>query len=45
MSVLTDDSRFEEAQQSLPEEGAAKMCDVLDKVEARGMAKGAVKVY
>ena len=45
MSVLTDDSRFEEAQQSLPKGGAAKMCDVLDKVEARGMAKGAVKVY
>ena len=49
MSVLTDDSRFEEAQQSLSKGGAAKMCDVLDKVEARGIAKGkiegAVKVY
>lgn len=41
MSVLTDDSRFEEAQNSLPKGGVVKMCDVLDKAEARG----AIKVY
>ena len=49
MRVLTADSRFEDAQQSLPKGGAVRMCDVLDKVEERGraegMLKGEIKVY
>lgn len=40
MSVLTGDRRFEEAAQMLPAEGGASMCEVLDRVENRGIEKG-----
>ncbi len=40
MTVLTGDDRFEEALQQLPAEGGISMCDVLDRVERRGMAQG-----
>ncbi len=39
MSVLTGDSRFEEAQIQ-PKGGAVTMCEVLDRVEQRGLVKG-----
>ena len=48
LGVLTEDNRFEETVNQL--EGSAKggvknMCDVLDRVEARGEIKGTIKLY
>ena len=40
MTVLTGDRRFEEAVQTLPAEGGVSMCEVLDRVENRGIEKG-----
>lgn len=41
LSVLTGDSRFEETQKSVNKEGGAvTMCEVPDRVEARGVIKG-----
>ena len=40
MTVLTGDRRFEEAVQTLPTEGGVSMCEVLDRVENRGIEKG-----
>ena len=40
MTVLTGDKRFEEAVQTLPTEGGVSMCEVLDRVENRGIEKG-----
>ncbi|MBP3506016.1 MAG: Rpn family recombination-promoting nuclease/putative transposase [Lachnospiraceae bacterium] len=43
MSVLTNDSRFEEAQQQAKlcgKGGMTNMCEVLDRVEAKGRAEG-----
>ena len=45
MSVLTRDDRFEEAQQYLPEGGAVKMCEVLDRIVEEGRAEGKVLAY
>jgi hypothetical protein len=42
MSVLTEDTRFEEVQKS--ERKVSNMCQILDEVEARGEARGEVKV-
>lgn len=43
-SVLTNDSRFEDVQRSLlPEGGANNMCEVLDRAEAKGEARGKIK--
>lgn len=43
LSVLTDDSRFEESQNYLGKGGATNMCEVLDRAEARGEARGEIK--
>ena len=44
MSVLTNDNRFEEACNSETKEGGpTNMCEVLDEVENRGIAKGIEK--
>ena len=40
MSVLTDDRRFEEVIEELPEKGGTSMCTVLDKVENKGREEG-----
>ena len=42
MSVLTNDRRFEESCNDLMEEGkeVQNMCEVLDRIEARGRAEG-----
>ncbi len=40
MSVLTDDTRFEEVIQELSGKGGTSMCTVLDKVENRGREEG-----
>ena len=40
MTVLTGDRRYEEAVQTLPTEGGVSMCEVLDRVENRGIEKG-----
>ena len=41
MSVLTNDNRFEEACNSETKKGGpTNMCEVLDEVENRGIAKG-----
>ena len=40
MTVLTGDRRYEEAVQTLPAEGGVSMCEVLDRVENRGIEKG-----
>ena len=39
MSVITNDSRFEEVQNYVERSGV-NMCEVLDAVESRGIAKG-----
>lgn len=43
MDVLTGDSRFEAAVQNLPVKGGISMCDVLDRIENRGIEKGLEK--
>ena len=40
MSVLTDDTRFEEVIRELSGKGGTSMCTVLDKVENRGREEG-----
>ena len=41
LSVMTNDRRFEEAYDvNQPEGGVSNMCDVLEKVEKRGINKG-----
>ena len=46
MSVLTDDTRFEEVITDLSErKGGVNMCDVLDRVENRGIEKGVKQGY
>jgi len=46
MSVLTDDIRFEEVITDLSErKGGVNMCDVLDRVENRGIEKGVKQGY
>lgn len=40
ITVLTGDTRFEEAATELPPKGGISMCDVLDRVESKGIAKG-----
>ena len=40
MSVLTGDRRFEEAILNLPQNGGVNMCEILDRVENRGIEKG-----
>lgn len=42
MSVVTDDSRFEEAQNYVKRSGS-NMCEVLDAIENRGIEKGIEK--
>ena len=42
MSVVTDDSRFEEAQNYVKRSGS-NMCEVLDAIENRGIEKGSEK--
>lgn len=39
MSVMTNDSRFEEIQNHVERSGV-NMCEVLDAIESRGIAKG-----
>lgn len=39
-SVLTGDHRFEDAAKELPANGGVSMCEVLDKIEDRGIKKG-----
>ena len=46
LSIMTDDHRFEDASNTSTDEkkgGPHTMCDVLDKVENRGIAKGKVE--
>lgn len=46
LSIMTNDNRFEEAYNSNTDSrkgGSFNMCDVLDKVENRGIAKGVIK--
>jgi hypothetical protein len=47
MSVMTKDSRFEDVlkKQNEPEGGVHSMCEVLDRVEAIGEIKGAIRIY
>ena len=45
MSVLTQDERFEQAQENGNKGGLKNMCEVLDRAEARGELKGAVRAY
>lgn len=45
MSVLTGDNRFEQGMNSLKRDGGVTMCEVLDKIEAKGMAKGRIMAY
>lgn len=45
MSVLTQDERFEQAQANENKGGLKNMCEVLDRAEARGELKGAVRAY
>lgn len=45
MDVLTGDSRFEAAVQDLPVKGGISMCDVLDRIENRGIEKGRSEGY
>lgn len=40
MTVLTGDIRFEEAASELPSKGGVSMCEILDRVENRGIEKG-----
>lgn len=40
MTVLTGDIRFEEAVSELPSKGGVSMCEILDRVENRGIEKG-----
>jgi hypothetical protein len=40
MSVMTQDSRFQDAQNSAEKGGRMNMCEVLDRVENRGREKG-----
>ncbi len=40
MTVLTGDIRFEEAASELPSKGGVSMCEILDRVENRGIMKG-----
>lgn len=40
MTVLTGDIRFEEAAAELPQKGGVSMCEILDRVENRGIEKG-----
>ena len=46
LSIMTNDNRFEEAYNTTTDSkkgGARNMCEVLDKVENRGIAKGKVE--
>ncbi len=43
MSVLTGDRRFEEVVSDLPNEKGVNMCEILDRVENRGIEKGLIK--
>lgn len=46
LSIMTNDHRFEDAYNTSTDDrkgGPRNMCDVLDKVESRGIAKGIVK--
>lgn len=45
MSVLTQDEGFEQAQANGNKGGLKNMCEVLDRAEARGELKGAVRAY
>ena len=40
MSVLTGDRRFEEVVSDLPQGKGVNMCEILDRVENRGIEKG-----
>ena len=40
MSVLTGDRRFEEVVSDLPQRKGVNMCEILDRVENRGIEKG-----
>lgn len=40
MAVLTGDRRFEEVIPNLPRNGGVNMCEILDRVENRGIEKG-----
>jgi hypothetical protein len=40
MAALTGDYRFENCQRETAKGGSIKMCEVLDKIENRGIAKG-----
>ena len=40
MSVLTQDHRFEDVANEQQKGAASSMCEILDKVEARGEARG-----
>ena len=46
LSIMTNDHRFEDAYNTSTDDrkgGPRNMCDVLDKVESRGIAKGVAK--
>ena len=43
MSVMTGDNRFEETVSELKGKEKVNMCEVLDRVEARGIEKGIEK--
>jgi hypothetical protein len=47
MAALTGDHRFENYQNETQKGGSIKMCEVLDKIENRGIAKGRAegKIY
>ena len=44
MSAMTKDDRFEETINELSRKESVTMCEVLDKVEARGRKKGVISV-
>lgn len=44
LTVLTGDDRFEKAQKDFNKGGAVTMCEVLDKIEKRGMEQGGLKM-
>ena len=43
MSAITDDHRFENEEPFFRKKGGATMCEVLDRIEARGMERGMQK--
>lgn len=44
LAVLTGDDRFEKAQKELSKGGAVTMCEVLDRIEKRGIEQGGFKM-